>query len=701
MEEEGNLSSGGKRRRTEKEPCPPPPPLHLPLDPNDITSFDRAAFPQILAAAISTRNPSARSLVKRSLRSLAKTPPLLFPRSFLSLLPLLLASKHPSVARLSLEVIGAAALCSFESNARIASDEATVKGLVATVPECPFLSMDNKSSDRSLRAYKDNKLPTSLLDAAVILIDTSAEESLNNISEEPVENVFPLLKKLFQKMQRSAVPIVRSTKYDIASVIFKITMNRALSPNWAASDVRLSIFGTESEFMNFIMDYWEESPCLIQNTLNNTENEATIFSSLIHCFDPATTETILYSVLQHLVACPPITSDELDIFLFLNEARGVLGSPIVYGQDIRVLKTQKLSSGVDQGDAGKEMHFFNDNTASKLTDVADIPMCKEAFQDGYTLAIRGMEFRFDKIAAVADGLAILFGQPSVGANIYLTPPGSQATHLPRLYEPVATVSSLKNDESGDIQYILNSGDVLYIPRGFVHEARTVSNENESRHDTSSGFSLHLTLGIEVEPPFEWEGFAHIALHCWNEKQKQSTPTITDLRLRNQRAMFLMLLHMEIRLIATDNPAFRKACMVAAFSLSSDTLLWKHKETFDYIIENINANTKFMEAFEWSKLVVKERKDDSLQWMKWLRHLPQEGDGKEKMDFNNLLKVFEDFFLFYTDHITEATADFFNFKTEFCRDVIFEDACTCFKTLLEKYRKTRRQYMNGMLSLHST
>lgn len=401
---------------------------------------------------------------------------------------------------------------------------------VATVPECSFLSMDNTSSDCSLTEYKDNKLPASLLDAAVILIDTSAEESLNNISEEPLENVFPLLKKLFQKMQRSAVQIVRSTKYDIASVIFKINMNRALSPNWAASDVRLSIFGTESEFMNFIMDNWEESPRLTRNTLNNTENEATIFSSLIHSFDPATTGTILHSVLQHLVACPPITSDELDIFLFLNEAKGVLGSPIVYGQDIRVLKTRKLSSGVNQGDADKEMHFFNDNTVSKLTDVADIPMCKEAFQDGYTLAIRGMEFRFDKIAAVADGLAILFGQPSVGANIYLTPPGSQglaqhyddhcvfvwqlfgqkqwrispfpATHLPRLYEPVATVSGLKNDESGDIQYILNSGDILYIPRGFVHEARTVSNENESRHDTSSGFSLHLTLGIEVEPPFE-------------------------------------------------------------------------------------------------------------------------------------------------------------------------------------------------------
>lgn len=199
----------------------------------------------------------------------------------------------------------------------------------------------------------------------------------------------------------------------------------------------------------------------------------------------------------------------------------------------------------------------------------------------------------------------------------------------------------------------------------------------------------------------WEGFAHIALHCWNEKQKQPSLDTSDSGIKEQRIMFVILLHIAIRLVANANPIFRKACMVAASPLSSDSLLLKHKTIFDFIIEKIDASSSFMDAFECIKIVVEERNDDSLQWMRWIRHLSQKGDMKEKIDFNNLLQVFEDIVLFYTDHIAEAMAKFSYFKSKFCRDAMFEDACRCFKTLLEKYRRVRRQYMNGMLSLHST
>lgn len=201
--------------------------------------------------------------------------------------------------------------------------------------------------------------------------------------------------------------------------------------------------------------------------------------------------------------------------------------------------------------------------------------------------------------------------------------------------------------------------------------------------------------------YRWEGFAHITLHCWNEKQKQASSNITDSRLRKQRAMFVMLLHVAIRVIANENSTFRKACMVAAFPLSSDNLMWKHKATFASIIEKIDADSSFVEAFKWIQEVVQERNDDSLQWMRWLQHLSQGGDMKEKINFNNLLEIFEDLVLMYTGHIAEAVEEFCHFKSMFCRDAVFEDACQCFKTLLDKYRKIRRQYMNGMLSLHST
>lgn len=48
------------------------------------------------------------------------------------------------------------------------------------------------------------------------------------------------------------------------------------------------------------------------------------------------------------------------------------------------------------------------------------------------------------------------------------------------------------------QILLKEGDILYIPRGYVHEAHTT---NDVQKD-SAGLSLHLTLAIEVEAPFE-------------------------------------------------------------------------------------------------------------------------------------------------------------------------------------------------------
>lgn len=402
----------------------------------------------------------------------------------------------------------------------------------------PIRNMEKTSRNSPPRENVDYNFPRLVLDAAVFLINSSSGDFLSRVPEELLGKMFPLMKELFRKMQGFTARInccwdqgyLGSKMYDIASFIFKISMNRALSLNWAPLDVRSSIFGTELTFLNFLIINWEVSPCLLRETFNDLKNKATIFSSFIHSFDPSTTGTVLYSVLQHLISCPPISSDELDIFSFLDEVKGLLGSPLVYGQDIRVLKTLKPALGIGQENVDKEMHFFDDSVVSKFIEFpSDVQKYQEAFQDGYTIALRGMEFRSDKIAAVADSLAILFGQPSVGANIYLSPAGSQGlahhyddhcvfvwqlfgqkkwrissssvTPLPRLYEPVVPMSGLKNYDCGGSQFLLSQGDILYIPRGFVHEAHTVFDENESLV-CPTDFSLHLTLGIEVETPFE-------------------------------------------------------------------------------------------------------------------------------------------------------------------------------------------------------
>ena len=113
----------------------------------------------------------------------------------------------------------------------------------------------------------------------------------------------------------------------------------------------------------------------------------------------------------------------------------------------------------------------------------------------------------------------LFGT-SVGANIYLTPPGSQgfAPHFDdieafilqlegkkqwKVYAPPDVASTLprfssKNYKSEElktwkplINAELEAGDLLYFPRGFIHEAKT----NENNH------SLHITVSTYQKNTF--------------------------------------------------------------------------------------------------------------------------------------------------------------------------------------------------------
>ncbi len=62
-----------------------------------------------------------------------------------------------------------------------------------------------------------------------------------------------------------------------------------------------------------------------------------------------------------------------------------------------------------------------------------------------------------------------------------------------LIDPLNSLhSEADSSEAGYQLFSLRESDILYIP----HEAYTHSAGD------SAGFSLHITLGIEVEPPFE-------------------------------------------------------------------------------------------------------------------------------------------------------------------------------------------------------
>nr|CAB3486038.1 unnamed protein product [Digitaria exilis] len=222
------------------------------------------------------------------------------------------------------------------------------------------------------------------------------------------------------------------------------------------------------------------------------------------------------------------------------------------------------------------------------------------------------------------------------------------------------------------------------------------------------YSLHLTLAIEVEPPFEWEGFTHIALHCWVEKQKLGGCSQFDKSMtKDETSLYALVLHVAIRLLSDKDPIFRKACLVAAKLPSSSSCATSHlkalrssQRSFFYeIIKNIEKNCNFKEALESIKLAMQEKNDEPFQWMCWLRHLPQGGDADSRIDFCNILKSLEELVEAFSSNPEQALVGFTGFKSGFCKSAVYEDACQSFETLLQMYRTTRNQYMSGMLALH--
>ena len=130
------------------------------------------------------------------------------------------------------------------------------------------------------------------------------------------------------------------------------------------------------------------------------------------------------------------------------------------------------------------------------------------YREGRTIVIRGMERRWPAIARLCSSLQAELHH-TVGANLYVTPPGSQAfvahydnhdtfivqvegakhwrvynspQQLP-LNEPPLSLTPQARAHP-ELEITLHAGDVLYVPRGFIHEAYT-----------REAHSLHITLGV--------------------------------------------------------------------------------------------------------------------------------------------------------------------------------------------------------------
>jgi len=136
----------------------------------------------------------------------------------------------------------------------------------------------------------------------------------------------------------------------------------------------------------------------------------------------------------------------------------------------------------------------------------------QGFYRGNTIVLNSLHHRFDPIRKFCYELEEVFGH-NVSANSYLTPANAQGfqAHFDshdvlilqidgvkrwKIYEQYVKFPLTTKDtpyfqplDQPAIEVVLKPGDLLYIPRGVVHEALT-----ENSH------SLHLTIGIQV---FTW------------------------------------------------------------------------------------------------------------------------------------------------------------------------------------------------------
>nr|GMD28813.1 putative jmjC domain, Armadillo-type fold protein [Ipomoea batatas] len=727
-------------------------------------------------------------LILRCLNRLHRSLPQTLSAPFLSLLPALLSSRSDEIACKSAEIVGALSLMSFEMNEKIASDGQIVKGLITllrssnsirsiaacnSVLDLSTTSIGRKQlvdlfaienlivrcfqapkSSASIVAllvdgkdtetcpgivFKEDELSTLLVHAIIILVNSCTIEQLQKIPTMLSRRLLLHLKKLWEEVHKqmlygnfgkcteegfSYLNNVRTN--NLAESVFRLSVD--INPCRGPSDVievGKRIFGAEGMSLErFMLRNWESSPVLVRSSEMASSKLENMFGSFIE--SGRLRESVcsfLSPMLRGLVCCPPISSEEHDILHFLKEVSNDLGGPILYQEDIRVVKTNNSEF---------ELHYFRTQSGSgnsenrHVLSSTDILKCEEAYKEGYTIALRGMGFRFASIASVADDIASIFGQPSIGVNLYLTPPGCQglARHsddhcvficqllgakkwnvfpspshqLPRLYESLETRHQLESERyttDGCKEILLKEGDILYIPRGYPHSAHTIG--DGSGHDATTGFSLHLTLAIEVEPPFEWEGFTHVALDHWYRRQRATQYTVAhseSLLLHNLSAI---LIHVAVKLVGDIDPTFRKACLVGAISSANeDWLLVNQTGIFSSLIGKINTESIFSDALKYVEAAT-QKHEDPFAHLKWLRHLSK---GEHEPNSTGIhLADAKDIFHRVSQRRDAVEAVFYQVKSCFCSEVEFEDARRVYIALLGKYRKARNQYTNGMLSLH--
>ncbi|WP_433800542.1 cupin domain-containing protein [Actinomycetospora sp. CA-084318] len=169
-----------------------------------------------------------------------------------------------------------------------------------------------------------------------------------------------------------------------------------------------------------------------------------------------------------------------------------------------------------QGTVVDSKHFTGDGgVGAEVSDQVRDDRVAGLFADGHTVVLQGVHRTWDPVARLASGLNADLGHP-VQVNAYITPPSSTGfsahydvhdvfvlqiagtkrwhVHAPVHTDPLRDqpwndhAAAVREQAAGEplLDEVLHPGDVLYLPRGFLHSA------------TAQGeISAHLTVGIHV------------------------------------------------------------------------------------------------------------------------------------------------------------------------------------------------------------
>lgn len=115
-----------------------------------------------------------------------------------------------------------------------------------------------------------------------------------------------------------------------------------------------------------------------------------------------------------------------------------------------------------------------------------------------------------------------------------------------------------------------------------------------------------------------------------------------------------------------------------------------------MIDKIRNECKFSEVLSNVEAAIQKNKDpfEQIRWL-WVLSIEKEvNKGYTDRSF-----IIEDLRSLCAEHKDKLEAAFLKVKSRFCGEVVFEDIVTSHRILLQKFKKTRRQYINGMISLH--